>query len=159
MKGASVSSSSRRSASARRCRLLAAGCPYRLSVRCSKVRAHVLAVRTKILIVCTEPSQLVESPVDIYPSAHTAANESGISVLKQSLRMSVSGAVRLYKSSTQLLGRSTPALTLGSDGADEEEESRSASLSPRASWEDEELVGKGESGLVCAGVCFVAVGC
>ncbi|KAL1950380.1 hypothetical protein VTO73DRAFT_5504 [Trametes versicolor] len=89
-----------------------------------------------------EPSQLVESPVDLYPSAHTAGNESGISVLKQSLRMSMSGAVRLYKSSTQLLGRSTPALTLGSDNVDDEEESRSMSLSARASWEDEELVAK-----------------
>lgn len=96
-----------------------------------------------------EPSQLVESPVDLYPSAHTAGNESGISVLKQSLRMSMSGAVRLYKSSTQLLGRSTPALTLGSDNVDDEEESRSMSLSARASWEDEELVAKGESASTC----------
>ena len=53
------------------------------------------------------------------------------------------GAVRLYKSSTQLLGRSTPALTLGSDNADEES---GASLSARASWEEEVLPAKGECG-------------
>ena len=57
------------------------------------------------------------------------ANESGISVLKQSLRMSIGNAVRLYKSSTQLLGRSTPALTLDADDD-------SHSLSERPSWED-----------------------
>ncbi|KAI0826825.1 hypothetical protein BC628DRAFT_1410038 [Trametes gibbosa] len=91
-----------------------------------------------------EPSQLVESPTDINPQPNAAANESGISILKQNLRMSMSGAVRLYKSSTQLLGRSTPALTLGSNDADEEDESR-MSLSARASWEDEELVAKGGS--------------
>ncbi|KAI0629755.1 hypothetical protein C8Q77DRAFT_1064543 [Trametes polyzona] len=87
-----------------------------------------------------EPSQLVESPMDMYAGVgpHVAGNESGISALKQSLRMSMSGAVRLYKSSTQLLGRSTPALTLGSDGVDDEGESR-LSLSQRPSWEEEDL--------------------
>ncbi|KAI0357501.1 hypothetical protein OH77DRAFT_1588381 [Trametes cingulata] len=91
-----------------------------------------------------EPSQLVESPTEM--SHNAGANESGISALKQSLRMSIGGAVRLYKSSTQLLGRSTPALTLGSDNADEEDESR-MSLSARASWEDDALVSKAKSSL------------
>ncbi|KAI0647816.1 hypothetical protein C8Q79DRAFT_952090 [Trametes meyenii] len=90
-----------------------------------------------------EPSQLVESPTDVLPDS--AANESGISVLKQSFRMSLGGAVRLYKSSTQLLGRSTPALTLGSDNADEDESRMS--LSARESWEDDVLVSKAKSSL------------
>ncbi|TBU59232.1 hypothetical protein BD310DRAFT_948155 [Dichomitus squalens] len=70
------------------------------------------------------------TPVDEPPQA----NESSISVLKQSLRMSIGNAVRLYKSSTQLLGRSTPALTLGSDHGDED----SQSLSEQPSWDDDE---------------------
>ncbi|KAI0330464.1 hypothetical protein GY45DRAFT_1323595 [Cubamyces sp. BRFM 1775] len=91
-----------------------------------------------------EPSHLVESPLPKDEEAAVAntsatSNESGMSVIKQSLRMSLGGAVRLYKSSTQLLGRSTPALTLGSDNADEESR---ASLSARASWEDEVLPAK-----------------
>ncbi|KAI8994232.1 hypothetical protein BD414DRAFT_576788 [Trametes punicea] len=88
-----------------------------------------------------EPSQLVESPTDVLPNA--TANEAGIGSFKQSFRLSLGGAVRLYKSSTQLLGRSTPALTLGSDNADEEESRMS--LSARASWEEEVLQAKAPS--------------
>ncbi|OSD07458.1 hypothetical protein PYCCODRAFT_1358875 [Trametes coccinea BRFM310] len=88
-----------------------------------------------------EPSQPVESPTDALPD--DSAHETGFSALKQSFRLSLGGAVRLYKSSTQLLGRSTPALTLGSDNVDEEESRMS--LSPRASWEDEVLPPKSES--------------
>ena len=43
--------------------------------------------------------------------------------------------MRLYKSSTQLLGRSTPALTLGSDQGDDE----SNNLSEQPSWDDDGL--------------------
>ena len=42
-------------------------------------------------------------------------------------------AVRLYKSSTQMLGRSTPALTLGSDQGDDD----SNNLSEQPSWDDD----------------------
>ncbi|KAI0769137.1 hypothetical protein BD413DRAFT_560042 [Trametes elegans] len=90
-----------------------------------------------------ESSQYVESPVDELPPA--GANGSGMSALKQSFRMSLGGAVRLYKSSTQLLGRSTPALTLGSDNADEEESGLSLSTHP--SWEDGVLVARPEVGV------------
>ncbi|KAI0754696.1 hypothetical protein C8Q80DRAFT_1266285 [Daedaleopsis nitida] len=78
-------------------------------------------------------SPLFEEPSE-ERSVSPQANESNISVLKQGLRMSIGNAVRLYKSSTQLLGRSTPALTLGSDNADDE----SRSLSEQPSWDDEE---------------------
>ncbi|KAI0699944.1 hypothetical protein C8T65DRAFT_742293 [Cerioporus squamosus] len=76
-------------------------------------------------------SPLFEEPSE--PPASPQVNESSISVLKQSLRMSIGNAVRLYKSSTQLLGRSTPALTLGSGDADDD----SHCLSEQPSWEDE----------------------
>ncbi|TFK91868.1 hypothetical protein K466DRAFT_481834 [Polyporus arcularius HHB13444] len=76
-------------------------------------------------------SPLFEEPSE--PPASPQANESGISVLKQSFRMSIGNAVRLYKSSTQLLGRSTPALTLGSGDADDD----SNCLSEQQSWENE----------------------
>ncbi|CDO76701.1 hypothetical protein BN946_scf184975.g10 [Trametes cinnabarina] len=90
-----------------------------------------------------EPSQLVQSPTDVLSDA--SVNESGFGAFKQGFRLSLGGAVRLYKSSTQLLGRSTPALTLGSDNVDEEESH--ISLSPRASWEEEVLPDKTEEEL------------
>ncbi|KAI0629768.1 hypothetical protein C8Q77DRAFT_1075749 [Trametes polyzona] len=53
------------------------------------------------------------------------------------LAVSYCSVVWLYKSPTELLGRSTPAVTLGSDGVDDEGESR-LSLSQRPSWEEED---------------------
>ena len=44
--------------------------------------------------------------------------------------------MRLYKSSTQLLGRSTPALTLGSEQGDDD----SNNLSEQPSWDDDGLL-------------------
>ncbi|KAH9924299.1 uncharacterized protein BXZ73DRAFT_103586 [Epithele typhae] len=75
-------------------------------------------------------SPLFEEPSEPPATPHA---ETSMGALKQSLRMSIGNAVRLYKSSTHMLGRSTPALTLGSGDADDD----SHSLSEDPSWDDD----------------------
>ncbi|KAI0923171.1 hypothetical protein AcV7_005759 [Taiwanofungus camphoratus] len=84
-----------------------------------------------------EPSDVSWLPNDVLPRS---GNESGISILKQSLKMSIDKTVRLYKTSTLALGRSAPAL-LSTEAADDDDESR-MSMSERASWEDDTLIRK-----------------
>lgn len=93
-----------------------------------------------------------------------SVNESSMSILKQSLKMSLGmplsfepgssmltrnptdGAVRLYKSSTLALGRSNPALNASASAeADADELESRRSVSQRASWEDDVLVREGKS--------------
>ncbi|KAH9936578.1 uncharacterized protein B0H18DRAFT_1113952 [Fomitopsis serialis] len=81
-----------------------------------------------------EESEPPMSPQGEYPGI---GNESGISLFKHGLRMSIDKTMRLYKSSTMALGRSTPALQLLID--DEDDISR-MSVSERESWEDDDLV-------------------
>ncbi|CCM06214.1 uncharacterized protein FIBRA_08459 [Fibroporia radiculosa] len=91
---------------------------------------------------------LHEEPLesDILNDEHfRSGNESGISILKQSLKVSLGGAMRLYKSSALALGRSTPGLELSHD-LDEDDVSR-ISMSDRASWEDDSLIRKANSSL------------
>ncbi|KAJ3528926.1 hypothetical protein NM688_g7927 [Phlebia brevispora] len=51
-------------------------------------------------------------------SCYHSRNESSLSILKQSIKMSLDKAKTLYKTSTQALGRSTPALSLAADEQD-----------------------------------------
>ncbi|KZT67233.1 hypothetical protein DAEQUDRAFT_729268 [Daedalea quercina L-15889] len=81
-----------------------------------------------------EESEPATSPQDEYPHA---GNESGISLFRHGLRMSIDKTLRLYKSSTMALGRSTPALQLPNE--DEDDISRT-SISERESWEDDDLI-------------------
>ncbi|TFY64348.1 hypothetical protein EVJ58_g2676 [Rhodofomes roseus] len=82
-----------------------------------------------------EESEPATSPQDEYPCT---GNESGINLLKHGLRMSIDKTMRLYKSSTMALGRSTPALQLPND--DDDDDISRMSVSERESWEDDNLV-------------------
>ncbi|EED78106.1 predicted protein [Postia placenta Mad-698-R] len=82
-----------------------------------------------------EPSEISAAAEYDYPPV---GNESGISIFKHGLRMSIDKTLRLYKSSTMALGRS-PALILPEE--DDDKLSRK-SISVRASWEDDALVRK-----------------
>ncbi|OSX59648.1 hypothetical protein POSPLADRAFT_1075257 [Postia placenta MAD-698-R-SB12] len=88
-----------------------------------------------------EPSEISAAVECEYPPV---GNESGISIFKHGLRMSIDKTLRLYKSSTMALGRSTPALILPE--GDDDNLSRK-SISARASWEDDVLVRKANSSL------------
>ncbi|KAH8082009.1 hypothetical protein BXZ70DRAFT_631704 [Cristinia sonorae] len=74
-----------------------------------------------------------------------SGNESSLNLLKQSLKMSIDGAVRLYKSSAALaLGRAIGTEAINGD--DDDGESR-RSVSDRASWENDALVREAKSSL------------
>ncbi|OBZ68659.1 Serine/threonine-protein kinase par-1 [Grifola frondosa] len=105
-----------------------------------------------------------EPSVSTIEERSRSPNESGINLLKQSLKISIGmmlhhshfavieprfrsedKTVQLYKSSTQALRLSTPALTLESQVIDEDESRMS--LSERESWEDDALVRRAKSSL------------
>ncbi|GBE83047.1 predicted protein [Sparassis crispa] len=84
--------------------------------------------------VIEDPSECSWLPNEVYSRS---GNESGISLLKQSLKLSFGmfdKTLKLYRSSTQALGRSTPMLMLLDETSHREP---SGSLSPRAFVGDE----------------------
>lgn len=108
-----------------------------------------------------EQTYEVNTSQDLSRSA-SSANESGLSILKQSLKMSLGmssslrfrnaiptrhrtdGAVRLYKSSTMALGRSANGTNISAD-ADPEIVESPRGLSERASWEEDFLDREGKN--------------
>ncbi|KAI0338866.1 hypothetical protein BDW22DRAFT_1362161 [Trametopsis cervina] len=92
--------------------------------------------------VPTPLSPLIEEPSMFYDIEERSGNDTGLSLLKQSLRMSIDMTKRIYKSSTQALGYSKSSR----EQTPEEDLSRQ-SVSDRASWEDENIIREAKSSL------------
>ncbi|KAH9948872.1 hypothetical protein B0H21DRAFT_206131 [Amylocystis lapponica] len=92
-------------------------------------------------------SPLVEEPSDpsLLPEYSRSGNESGLSLLKHGLKISIDKTMRLYKSSANVLKLPSPGLHVTMDMADDDESRMS--VSERMSWEDDSLIRKAKSSL------------
>ncbi|KAI0693211.1 hypothetical protein BC835DRAFT_1546100 [Cytidiella melzeri] len=89
----------------------------------------------------TPLSPLIEESSMVYDTEEPSGNDSGLSILRQSLKMSIDMTRRIYKTSTQALGYSK------SSRDDTPEEGGSNRSTSDKAWEDEEIFREAKSSL------------